>query len=158
MYTRHALLLLGIVALSGCASNIAPDTYSVDSVGQVSQAQKATVISSRVVNVEGGRQRGGGSLAGGVVGGAAGSAIGGGSRVPIIGAVGGAVLGSILGRKAEDAASHQQALEYVVRTESGQTLTLVQGTEPAFADGAHVLLLNGSRARIIADPDTSTGH
>ena len=43
------LAVLGalLTVLSGCASNISPQTYSVGSVGQVNRTVSATVVSAR---------------------------------------------------------------------------------------------------------------
>ncbi len=152
MFIKYACVLACVLALGACTSNISPDTYSSNSVGEVSSTQKATVLSAQVVNVEDGSDSNTGTLAGGAIGGVAGSSIGGGTRAHVLGAIGGAVLGGILGSKAGTAASHQQAMRYVIKTDDGRTLTLVQGLQPAFAVGEHVLLVEGDRARIIPAP------
>lgn len=152
MLIKYTWILACVLALGACTSNISPDTYSANSVGEVSSTEPATVLSAEVVNVEGGSGTNAGGLAGGAIGGVAGSTVGGGTRAHVIGAIGGAVLGSIIGNKAGTAASHQQAVRYVIKTDAGRTLTLVQGPQPTFAVGQRVLLVQGDRARIIAAP------
>lgn len=43
-------------------------------------------------------------------------------------------------------------MEYVVQTENGSMMTVVQGAAPSFAQGDKVLVLYGSPSRLIADP------
>lgn len=78
--------------------------------------------------------------------------MGSGPRGNIVGAVGGALIGGIASAMAEEAASRQDGMEYVVQTDNGALLTVVQGREPAFAVSQKVLVLYGSRSRIIPDP------
>ena len=142
-----AVLVLALL-IAACTTNISPDTYSVDSVGDVTRSVPGTIISARPVNVEGTNKVGG--LTGAVAGGVAGSAIGGGDRAHALGAIGGAIIGALAGSAIEKGVTNQTGIEYVVKTDSGETLTLVQGPSPAFAVGQKVMILYGKRARIIA--------
>lgn len=63
------------------------------------------------------------------MGATAGSALGGGVRSNIVGAVGGAVIGGIAGAAIESSATKQTGMEYVVETENGNLMTIVQGEE-----------------------------
>lgn len=136
--------------LWGCAANISPQTYSVGSVGQVNRSVSGTVISAREVNVSGTTGVGGG--AGTALGAVAGSSLGGNSRDNIAGAIGGAIIGSIAGAAIESNATKQVGMEYVVETENGNLMTIVQGINPVFPEGAKVIVLYGSPSRLIADP------
>lgn len=140
-----------IVSLGGCASTISPQTYSIGSVGQVNRTVAATVVSAREVDVTGTTGVGGtaGTAAGAVVGSGAG---GNNSRGNIVGAIGGAVVGGLTGAAIEANATKQKGMEYVVETENGNLMTIVQGTNPVFANGEKVLVLYGSPSRLIADP------
>jgi outer membrane lipoprotein SlyB len=146
-------VLLGAITLviSGCASNISPQTYSAGSVGQVNRTVSATVVSARAIDVAGTTSVGGsaGSAAGAVVGSGAG---GNNSRGNIVGAIGGAIIGGMAGAAIEGNATKQRGMEYVVETENGNLMTIVQGVEPVFANGQKVLVLYGSPSRLIADP------
>jgi len=149
----NTLMVLGatILFLTGCASNISPQTYSVGSVGQVNRTISATVISVREVNVAG--TTGVGGTAGTATGAVLGSSIGGNDgRSNIVGAIGGAIVGGIAGSAIEANSTKQKALEYVVETENGNLMTIVQGKETLFAEGQKVLVLYGSPSRLIADP------
>ena len=145
-------VILGAISiLGGCATNISPQTYSVGSVGQINRTVSATVISVREVDIAG--TTGVGGTAGTAAGAVAGSSLGGNSgRGNVIGAIGGAVIGGFAGAAAESSATKQKGLEYVVETENGNLMTVVQGTDPYFANGQRVLVLYGSPSRLIADP------
>jgi outer membrane lipoprotein SlyB len=69
-----------------------------------------------------------------------------------VGAIGGAVIGGLAGAAIESSATQQKGLEYVVETENGNLMTIVQGTNPAFMEGQRVLVLYGTPSRLIADP------
>jgi len=140
-----------MIVLAGCASNISPRTYSAGSVGQVNRTVSATVISVREVDVAG--TAGVGGSAGTAAGAVAGSSAGGNSaRGNIIGAIGGAVAGGLAGAAIEANATKQKGFEYVVETETGNLMTIVQGTDTVFSEGQKVLVLYGSPSRLIADP------
>ena len=142
--------LASVAALAGCVTNIDPATYSVGAVVQVNRSIAASVISVRDVNIAGTAEVGtGAGVAGGAV---AGSAIGGSARANALGAIGGAVIGGIAGAAIEGSATKQTGIEYVVQTVNGNLMTLVQGPEPRFSVGQHVLVLQGAPARLIADP------
>lgn len=140
-----------ILLVGGCAQNISPQTYSVGTVGQVNRTIAGTVISAREVNIAGSSGVGGG--AGAATGAVIGSAAGGGnSRGNIVGAIGGAIVGGLAGSAIESSATKQLGMEYVVETENGNLMTIVQGIDPIFQPNSKVLVLYGSPARIIADP------
>jgi len=149
----RVLTIIGAIAiaLAGCASNISPQTYSVGSVGQVNRSVSGTVVSAREVDVSGttGVGGGAGTAAGAVVGSAAG---GSNSRGNIVGAIGGAIIGGLAGSAIEANATKQKGMEYVVETENGNLMTIVQGIEPIFLEHQKVLVLYGSPSRLIADP------
>jgi outer membrane lipoprotein SlyB len=136
--------------LVGCASNLSPKTYSVGSVGQVNRTISATIISVREVDVAG--TTGLGTGVGAAAGGVAGSSLGSGGRENLIGAIAGAVVGGIAGAAIEGGATQQKGMEYVVETENGNLMTIVQGITTIFSEGQKVLVLYGSPSRIIADP------
>lgn len=62
------------------------------------------------------------------------------------------MVGAIAGAASERALSQAKGLEYVVQTENGNLMTVVQGPDPVFTTGMRVLVLYGSPSRIIADP------
>lgn len=142
-----------IATLTACAGNIGANRYETRAAGKVNSVQEGVIINVRTVKVATSDGTVG-SLAGGIAGGAAGSMIGGNSAVHIIGAVGGAVLGGFLGGKAQEGLSGQTGYEYIVKLDSGKTITLTQGTDEKLEKGQRVYVLDaehGDRARIIPE-------
>lgn len=137
--------------LAGCATNISPQTYSIGSVGQVNRTIPGRIISAREIEVLGTTHLGGssGAAAGAVIGSGAG---GGNNRGGLVGAIGGAVAGGLAGASIEANATKQKGMEYVVESENGNLMTLVQGADVVFVVGQRVLILYGSPSRLIADP------
>jgi outer membrane lipoprotein SlyB len=151
MMNKITLVLFSLcLVLAGCARDISPQTYSVGSVGQVNRTISATVISVRTVDVKG--SSGVGGAAGAGVGAVAGSSIGSTGRDNLAGAIVGAVVGGIAGSAVEGKLAEQKAMEYVIETENGNLMTIVQGLELIFSVGQRVLVLYGSPARLIEDP------
>lgn len=148
-FLRSALAACLVLSMAGCASNISSDSYKEGQVGQASRTLAGVIISSRVVDVEG--NSGVGGLVGSAAGGVAGSAIGGGFRANALGAIGGALLGGVLGSSIEKDASKQQAIEYVIQTDSNGLITVAQGVDQPLAIGQRVLVIEGNPARVIAD-------
>lgn len=150
MNSTLPVLFAAFTTLAGCAQNISPHTYSVGSVGQVNRTVSATVVSAREVDVAG--TTGIGGSAGIATGAVVGSAVGGGNtRGNVVGAIGGAVVGGLAGAAIEANATKQKGMEYVVETENGNLMTIVQGTDPIFVPEQKVLVLYGSPSRLIAD-------
>ena len=137
-------------SLIACTPNISADSYSVGSVGQANRAVRGTIVSLRPVDISG-SQTGVGGTAGAVSGAVAGSAIGGGARSNALGAIGGAVVGGIAGSAIEEGSSRQTGIEYVVETENGALITVVQGGDPSLSVGRKIIVLYGTKARIILD-------
>ncbi|HLZ68059.1 MAG TPA: hypothetical protein VKQ29_17680 [Aliidongia sp.] len=148
---RVAAVGLLAIMCAGCQPNVSPDTYSVGAVGQANRTVRGMIISARAVAISG-TQSGIGAGAGAAAGGVAGSHLGGNGTTAAIGAIGGVIAGGIVGAMAEDAATRQGGMEYVVQTENGALLTVVQGAQPALSQSQKVLVIYGSRSRVIADP------
>ncbi len=144
--------LFMIMALTACGANLDLDRYETSGAGNVNTVSEGVIISARPVTIatENGDV---GQLAGGIIGGVAGGQIGDSALTQTIGAVGGAVLGGYLGGKAQEGLSRQAGLEYIVKLDSGKTITLTQGDDVKFSVGQSVYVLDadyGERARIIA--------
>ena len=143
---------LACLSFASCAPNISPDSYSIGSVGQVNRVVRGVVVSARSVAVSG-TNSGIGSGAGAIAGGAGGSAIGGSLDANVAGAVGGAVIGGSVGAAIEEEATRQTGMEYVIEAENGSLITIVQGDEDPLAVGQKVLVVYGTRSRVIKAPD-----
>ncbi|ELC2813573.1 hypothetical protein ABL142_001596 [Salmonella enterica] len=147
---RFLVIMVSAILITGCVPNVSPDSYSVGSVGEVNRTVSGTVISARAVNIDG--TSGLGATTGAAAGAAGGSAIGGGARSNIAGAVGGALVGGIVGAVVENSATKQAGMEYVIQTNNGNLMTVVQGASPMFIVGDKVLILYGNPSRVIKDP------
>ncbi len=154
-------LLLGALltlTLAGCASTPGPNSYTPGEAMAVGRVTPATVLSVRQVSIRPNARTGsGGSLAGAVIGGVAGSAAGGG-RGQVLMTIGGLILGSIIGRNVENAASTQKATQVILKTADGRTLSIVQPQGVQLQAGEKVWLTryrgdNGGRYRV--EPRTS---
>ena len=139
-----------VVVLGACAQNISPQSYTTGSVGQVNRTIAGNVISAREVDISG--TTGTGGSTGSALGAVAGSSVGNSGRDNLAGAIAGAVVGGLVGAAAESNSTKQKGMEYVVETENGNLMTIVQGLSPVFATGQKVLVLYGSPSRVIVDP------
>ncbi len=148
---KFSVLCLTII-LTACGANLNIDRYETSGAGTVNTVSEGVIINVRPVTIatENGEV---GELAGGIVGGVAGGMIGDNTLTQTIGAVGGAVLGGYLGGKAQEGLSMQGGMEYIVKLDSGKSVTLTQGDDVKFFVGQRVYVLDadyGERARIIA--------
>jgi outer membrane lipoprotein SlyB len=145
-----SIVFSGVVLLiSGCARNISSSTYDAQTLGSADNVYECVVVSTRRVQVEEGdylENNKTGALMGAVAGGAVGQAFGGG-RGRILTTAGGALLGGAAGAVAEKALKSQEGLEYVVRLNSGQLKTVVQGLDSALQPGQAALLIVNDKGR-----------
>jgi len=100
-----------------------------------------------------GETTGVGTVAGAVAGATAGSYIGhNDARASILGAVGGAVVGGVAGTAVEQTAASATAVEFIIREDGGNTISVVQSNEDNFQPGQRVVLTRGARTRITHAP------
>ena len=139
---------------SGCARQISSDVYSASSVGEVSSSAPGVIIGARQVTIEDKEyleENGLGLVGGGIGGALVGSQIGKGSGNTLA-IIGGGVAGAVAGAYAEKALKTQNAMEYIISLESGETKSVVQGLDPVFAAGQKVWVIasHQGRSRVIA--------
>ena len=153
MPTRMPLLMVaalaGTLAMGACARQISPDVHTGRAVGETMFTEAGTIQSVRVVEIqeqdtlEGNKT---GQILGGLAGGVAGARFGDGvGRALAIAA--GAIIGSFAGAFAEQEIKRQPAMEYIVRTDNGDLLTMVQGLEPRLNVGQRVFVQQGRQGR-----------
>ena len=154
---RYSLVALMVFLLGACSTSTS-DTYNARDVGFVIETTEATVLTSRVVNIEGGENTGTGTVAGGAVGATTGYVLAGSGSGRGLGVVLGAVVGAATGYLIEESTHSREGIEYVVRMNDGRVVTLVQNRaegEMPLPDGAPVLVQYGNEyTRIIERPDT----
>lgn len=145
-----ALAMITALALSGCGGVHSGGGYSRHQVGEAQHVSRATIVAMRDVRI-GGSQSGLGQIGGGVIGGVAGSTLGRGTRASIAGAAVGGILGVVLGSIAENEITKTTATEFMLREESGRVVAVVQANDEHLQNGERVVVLHGSRVRVVRD-------
>lgn len=129
-------LVLGLVAVSGCATHSTPTTFNRSEVGTARTVEWGTVRGLRDVTIQT-DSRGVATATGAVLGGIAGSTIGSGTRANTAGAVAGAAAGGAAGNAMARGA--RAGVEITVELESGRTIAVTQdGTSQQFRVGDRV--------------------
>lgn len=140
--------------LTGCAPQLGGSDYDTNSVGTVSSTLKGTIISARVININAKDRSnvGAGGLIGGLAGAGLGSTIGSG-KGSMLSTVLGGLAGGAAGHFAEQKMTAQQGIEYQVKLDRGDTISIAQGAEPKLIQGDRVLIIQspGGRSRVILD-------
>jgi outer membrane lipoprotein SlyB len=144
------IALLVALSLTACGGVHSGGTYARGQAGEEQHVSRGTIVSMRDVRIDG-TNSGIGQIGGGVLGGVAGSTIGSGTRATIAGAVVGAVAGAVLGTVAEQQVTRTTATEFTVREESGLVIAVVQDNDEGLREGDRVVVLRGSRTRVIRD-------
>lgn len=151
--TILAVLAAAAMTVSSCTRQISPGVYEGQTVGTSAQTYTGTVQSARVVVVQEDEL-----LQQNTIGGALGAAAGGlaGSRVgegwgKIAASTGGALAGATIGAMAQRGLQRQNAMEYIVRLDNGQLMTVVQGMQPQIPIGRRVYVQAGANgtARVL---------
>lgn len=142
-------MLAGLAASAGCTPSYSPDTYASGAVQQASKVEQGIVAGRRQVGVS--AQGTAGGITGAAVGGIAGAqAPGGGVRTALT-ALGGTVVGGLVGSGIEQAVGDTVAYEYVVRKSDNELVSVTQKDRQPLELGQKVLVIGGTQARIVAD-------
>jgi outer membrane lipoprotein SlyB len=149
MMVNNRVIAFGILVcallLAGCANDYSGDTYDGRAVGEISRADTGTIISIRKIKIKPeGDTPGLGALVGGTAGALAGSAFGGG-RGKLLTAAAGGVAGGVAGHMIQNRA--QDGFEYTVRLDTGATIVVTQGPNPALSVGQRVNVINSQKGR-----------
>lgn len=148
--TRLLALLLAAGALAACGSSFSANEYSARAVQQANPVQQGTIVGSRRVAIAAGGETG--ATAGGAAGGAIGGAAAAGNAVgTALGAVGGALLGGLVGTAAERASANTDAVEYIIRRQDGELVSVTQRDAVPIPLGTAVLVISGNQARVVPD-------
>jgi outer membrane lipoprotein SlyB len=148
MFLRLSAILLTL-GLAACApeTNTSVERQALGIQGTV---YRGTIIAMRPVTVSGSRS-GIGATAGAVGGGFLGSTIGGDWRARTVGGVVGALAGGLAGGAIEDGATRGEAMEFIIRPESGGERVITQTNELGLQIGDRVMVTETDRARISRD-------
>ena len=147
-----ARVLPGMLLLCGCTPSYSPDTYASAAVQQASKVEQGVIAGVRRVSVSADGTAGGitGAAAGGITGA---QAPGSGVRTALT-ALGGTVVGGLVGAGVERAAGDTTAFEYVVRKPNGEMLSVTQKDPVPLELNQKVLVIAGAQARIVPDYTT----
>jgi len=143
------LAALAVLSAGACARQISPDVHTGRDAGAVMRTETGFVEAVRVVEIqesdtlEGNKT---GQVLGGLAGGAAATRFGQGVGKALA-AAGGAIVGAFIGAYAEQEIKRQPALEYVIRTDRGELVTVVQGTDRPLEIGQRVYVQYGASGR-----------
>ena len=145
-----AIALAGVTLLA-CAPTPSGNSVSANQAQTAQSVTMGTITGSRAVTVEanpGGAGAIVGTIAGGIAGAALGNQVGGGTGKDIATGVG-ATAGAAAGNRVAAEAGRQQSIEWFVKTDAGQTISVVQAS-PTFATGQRVQIVqSGSNTRLV---------
>jgi outer membrane lipoprotein SlyB len=139
-----AILLLCAIAACAPATN---STVERQALGIQGTVFRGTIIAMRPVAVSGTRS-GIGPAAGAVGGGFLGSTVGGDWRARTVGGVVGALAGGVVGGAIEESATRGEAIEFIIRRDSGGERVVTQTNELGLQVGERVMVTETDRARI----------
>ncbi|MDE2007453.1 MAG: hypothetical protein KGI51_12855, partial [Rhodospirillales bacterium] len=90
-------------------------------------------------------------VSGAAAGGAAGTQTPGGPLASAFGAIGGSLVGGLVGTATEQTAADAKGFEYIVQEPKGVLVSVTQTDKAPLALGTHVLVIAGKQARIVRD-------
>ncbi len=148
-YVRLGLPVVLLATLVGCSPDYSANTYSTAAVQQANKVEQGVIAGYREVAI-----RADGTV-GAVTGGAAGGVLGAqaptGGVTTALSAIGGTLIGGLVGTTVEHAAGDTKAFEYLVRKTNGDLVSVTQKDTTPLAVGLKVLVIEGKQARIVAD-------
>ena len=140
-----ATMLVGMLAISGCAYNSSSaDVYTAGQAQREQTVRMGTVESVRGVTISSnnGQPTGIGALGGGAAGAVAGSTLGGG-KGSILTAIAGGLIGAVAGNAVENGVAKRSGVEITVRLDNGDLRAITQSaTGEIFQAGDRVRLLS----------------
>lgn len=147
-----------VLVLASCAKDYNSSSYSDATAGEAQIVRYGVIVQAQPVTIDSEGDKTVGTVAGAGAGAVLGSLIGGGFVSNTLGSIGGALAGGAAGSAAGKAAGKQNGVQYFIKLDSGSTISVVQGTEPALNLGQHVMVLTGSgaRDRVLADNSPQT--
>jgi outer membrane lipoprotein SlyB len=137
-----------MLTLSACSPKGVND-HRIVTVGNARPSIEAVVISHQSVMIEVGT-----TGMGPVIGGTTGGLIANNNSDDIGIIIAGIIAGAVVGEVVESDGNLHQATEYVIQTQNGLLLTVVQANQkkPIFLIGESVILIHGYPSRLIKDP------
>lgn len=151
---RIFVVAMVTVSLAGCvnSNSLSGDVYSKDEAKAAQSVSYGTVVSARAVKIQASESSVLGTIGGAVLGGLIGHSIGGGTGNKIATA-GGAIAGAAAGSKIEGAVNQVDAVELEVRRENGSTFVVVQkGNIKSFYAGQAVRITASGDGKVSVSP------
>jgi outer membrane lipoprotein SlyB len=149
---RSALGLVtagSLAILPGCAPSYSPNTYAAAAAQQASKVELGVVIGVRQVQISADASLG--TVTGAAAGGIAGSTVNDNGTVKALSALGGSVLGGLVGSGVQHAEGDTIAFEYIVREGDASLVSVTQRDKAPLPIGERVLVIAGKQARIVPD-------
>jgi outer membrane lipoprotein SlyB len=140
--------LLLCAALAACGPSYSPDTYASTAMQQANKVEKGVIVGVRPVAVTAAGTVG--AVTGAAAGGVAGAQVGGGP-VGAFSAIGGSLVGGLVGTATEHTVSDTKAFEYIVRKPNNDLISVTQKDDTPLALGQKVLVIAGTQARVVPD-------
>jgi len=147
---------VSLAVLSGCGPSYSPNTYDADAVQQANAVQRGVVIGERTVKVSANAAVG--TVTGAAAGGIAGSTVGDSGTVKALSALGGSLVGGLVGSGVQHAQGDTNAVEYIVRESNNNLVSVTQRDKAPLPIGERVLVIAGRQARIVADYTVSSAN
>jgi outer membrane lipoprotein SlyB len=151
MYRKWISIILFIFFLIsyGCSMH-SGSTYEQSEMGSPEYFKKGVILSVRDVDIKG-TESGAGVVAGASVGGLAGSTLGDNTATRALGALGGAVVGGLLGLGTEEIITSGSASEFIIQPDKGEPYAVVQVNDEDLKSGERVLIMDSGKVRIVRD-------
>ncbi|HYF07110.1 MAG TPA: hypothetical protein VD970_05770 [Acetobacteraceae bacterium] len=143
-FTLLALLPLALLACAPQAANTTVTPYNLGTAGYVTYGTILAMTPVQMTGTRSGLGTGAGVVGGSLIGGT----IGGDWRARAVGAVAGAVIGGLAGTAVEEGVTSGQAVQYLIRQDSGADIQVVQTNELGFRPGDRVAISQGDRVRL----------
>ncbi|MBC8950543.1 MULTISPECIES: glycine zipper 2TM domain-containing protein [Xenorhabdus] len=147
MLKRFLVGAVVVTTLSGCADMgaLSSDTYSIGQAKQAQTVTYGTILSVRPITIKG-KQAGDpnmlGLIGGAVLGGLLGNTVGDGSGQRLATAAG-AIAGGLAGQRIEGALDQTKGIELEIRMDSGKNIIIVQKLDSTvFSRGQRVRIAN----------------
>lgn len=134
--------------VTACAPSYSPNSYDARAVQQANKVDQGMVVGVRKIDIS--ANGAAGAAIGGAAGGIAGSQIGGGALSAFT-ALGGTLLGGLIGTTVEHTQGDTEGYEYIIRKPNGDLLSVTQKDTTPLAIGEKVLVISGPQARVVPD-------
>jgi outer membrane lipoprotein SlyB len=136
-------------SLLGCGADYTANTYNAAAVQQANKVERGVIVGFREVAVS--AEGTIGAVTGGAAGGIAASQSPLGPVSRAFSALGGTLVGGLVGSAAERAVGDTRAWEYIVREPSGELVSVTQADKVPLPIGQSVLVITGKQARVVPD-------